>query len=298
MVGGLVLSVMGYRDVSAVGKVVVGVEEASPLADYLIPGAIVTKLNDHSVASSEEGFDPWSLFLKSSRNDEMEFGWCVDFAELDSSPRECCLADEPTSTSLSCFVANTTPIRIGCLNPVPVLTSTHEDVRCQSETGCKDGFACARPTEKENLLRLTVMNNGQEREEVVLWTGPRREIYDEVTVGKWLPRFSFLPLSLPMWFNTFWEYMLTVNLSLFLFNLVPISGLDGSHLLRSMFAMLKERGAGETYDLEALERGDAEDVPRNRHGYQIGHLERVISGGASTLVALNLVLVGLALIPT
>ncbi|KAJ3573613.1 hypothetical protein NP233_g2329 [Leucocoprinus birnbaumii] len=312
MVGGLVLSVAGYRDVSEFGRVVVGVEETSPLAGYLIPGTIVTKLNDHSMVPSEEDSDPWSSFLKSSKNDEMEFGWCVDSAELgvcinvltyakanedrlESSSKECCLPDEPTLTSLSCFVANTKPIQLGCLNPVPILTSTDPKVRCYSETGCHDGSVCVRPAEKENLLRLTVLHNDQDREEVVLWTGPRNEIYDEVTVDKWLPRFSFLPLSLPSWLNIFWEYMSTVNHSLFLFNLVPISGLDGSHLLRSLFEMVKDRGS-ETYDLEALESGDATENHRSRPRFEA--LERLISGGAAVLVGLDLVLVGLGLLRT
>lgn len=58
------------------------VEQASPLAGYLMPGMIVTKLNDHSMVPLGEDSDPWSSFLKSSKNDEMELGWCVDSTEL------------------------------------------------------------------------------------------------------------------------------------------------------------------------------------------------------------------------
>lgn len=100
---------------------------------------------------------------------------------LGSSSKECCLPDKSTTT-LSCFTANTTPIQLGCLKPVPILTSTDEKTRCASEDGCKNGLVCVRPAEKENLLRLTVRSGELEHEEVVLWTGPRGEIYDE---GEW-----------------------------------------------------------------------------------------------------------------
>lgn len=68
---------------------------------------------------------------------------------------------------------------------MPILSSTDEKVRCASENGCKEGFVCVRPAEKENLLRLTVRSGDElEHEEVVLWTGPRGEIYDEGELGQ------------------------------------------------------------------------------------------------------------------
>jgi len=55
---------------------------------------------------------------------------------------------------------------------------------------------------------------------VVLWTGSLQEIYSDsrllqfccrscgsVIIGTGLPRFSFLPLSCPVWLNTFSEYI-------------------------------------------------------------------------------------------
>jgi hypothetical protein len=52
------------------------------LAGYLIPGTVVTKLNDRAMVSEKGNSDPWSSFLKSSRNEEMTSGWCVDSTEL------------------------------------------------------------------------------------------------------------------------------------------------------------------------------------------------------------------------
>lgn len=39
---------------------------------------MITKLNDHPLATTQSDSDPWSTFLKSLENDEMNFGWCVD----------------------------------------------------------------------------------------------------------------------------------------------------------------------------------------------------------------------------
>lgn len=56
--------------------------KASPLVGYLAPGAVVTKLNDHALAATQLDLDPWSTFLKSPKNDEMNLGWCVDMKDL------------------------------------------------------------------------------------------------------------------------------------------------------------------------------------------------------------------------
>ncbi|KAF9447627.1 hypothetical protein P691DRAFT_776009 [Macrolepiota fuliginosa MF-IS2] len=295
---GVFFALLGYKDVSSIGRVVLNVDEASPLVGYLVGGAIITKLNDQSMVSSLANSDPWGSFLKSPPDGGVDLGWCVDAKEFGSSSKECCLPDETLSTALSCFVANTTPNQIGCLDPIPVLTSTDATLRCASENDCKGGHVCLRPSEREGLLRLTVTGGEEKHENVVLWSGPRREIWDEVMVGRWLPRFAFLPISLPSWANIFWEYMMMVNLSLFLFNLVPIGGLDGTHFLRSVLASLTEDSKHETYDLEAMGRAEVEGAGGNGEGTWCRVLEKGISGGAGLLVAVNIVLAVFALIRT
>jgi len=76
------------------------------------------------------------------------------------------------------------------------------------------------------------------------------------------------------------RYILMVNFSLFLFNLVPIVGLDGSHLFRSLLAAWKRPPSDAVYDLEALESR----VTR------ISSMEKMVSTLAGFLVALNIVL--------
>ncbi|EKM77676.1 hypothetical protein AGABI1DRAFT_114978, partial [Agaricus bisporus var. burnettii JB137-S8] len=170
---GLFWTFLGYKDISALGRVVLQVEDDSPLAGHLTTGAIITKLNDHSMASSSIDRDPWTSFLKSTKNDDIFLGWCIDSNALDSSGKECCLPDESKNDTLSCFVANTVPTRVGCMDPIPILTSTKTTDRCESGTDCRNGHVCVRPAETEELLRLTIKGNELEPDKVVLWSGPR-----------------------------------------------------------------------------------------------------------------------------
>ncbi|KAL9709462.1 hypothetical protein Ac2012v2_007197 [Leucoagaricus gongylophorus] len=263
-----------YRHTNSLGRVITHVQPASPLAGHLVPGTLVTQLNDQSMAFSTHLPDPWTSFLLTeSTTYAPELGWCTETAHFNASSSQCCLSHHPTPP-LACFLANTQ--QSACLDPVPILTQQH--TRCAADT-CKDGFICVRPAETDHLLRITVFDPQQKRQYVVLWQGPRHEIYHHVTVGTRLPKFSFLPLRFPVWLNTLWEYMLMVNLSLFLFNLVPIVGLDGSHLLRSILAAAYPQP--QSNDIEALE---------SRRTMQHSCLEKMISALAGFLIALDFIL--------
>ncbi|CAA7262563.1 unnamed protein product [Cyclocybe aegerita] len=98
----------------------------------------------------------------------------------------------------------------------------------------------------------------QERESVVLWSGPREEVWEEVQVTTWLPRASFLPLWVPLLVQLFWDYLLTATLSLYFFNLLPLPHLDGTQLLRAFLDIVLDprfKEQGFVYDLESLESG-------------------------------------------
>lgn len=135
--------------------------------------------------------DPWTSFLLTeSTTYAPELGWCTETAHfslsfilfyfscffdimmpIDASSSQCCLSHHPTPP-LACFLANTQ--QSACLDPVPILTQQH--TRCAADT-CKDGFICVRPAETDHLLRITVFDPQQKRQYVVLWQGPRHEIY-------------------------------------------------------------------------------------------------------------------------
>lgn len=92
------------------------------------------------------------------------------------------------------------------------------------------------------------------------------------------------------------RYLLTVNLSLFLFNLIPLGNLDGLHFLRSILTSTIETNTHEVYDLEALGRADAFRGPDVRRQSRYRLLEKGISGGVALLVALDTILLMFALI--
>jgi S2P endopeptidase len=95
-----------------------------------------------------------------------------------------------------------------------------------------------------------------------------------VEVGTFLPRFSFLPLWLPVTFQVFFEfvhsnfhdsilligidrYLRMATLSLYFFNLLPLPFLDGAQFLNTILDMSfdspVQSASIEEYDLEALE---------------------------------------------
>lgn len=91
------------------------------------------------------------------------------------------------------------------------------------------------PHEEAQLLRLIVRPSGLDstEETVVLWSGPRREVWEQgnerisihrisistafgiVQVGNWLPRFRLLPLGFPTLLKKFWKYVMLLWVSRF-----------------------------------------------------------------------------------
>lgn len=105
---------------------------------------------------------------------------------------------------------------------------------------------------------------GNPTEYVLVWSGPTSEILTHVHVGRRQPRFSWLPGSLPKLWELFLEYLATINLSLFFFNLLPISILDGGVVLGVVLDILERRSKGtsgaEAYEFDSMvESGVTQD---------------------------------------
>jgi len=79
-VGTALWSLLGYTDISAWGRVVIGVESGSPLNTYLPVGTIITKIDDKLLTTSDPSLDLWTTLLsegtKTDSSDDL--GWCVD----------------------------------------------------------------------------------------------------------------------------------------------------------------------------------------------------------------------------
>ncbi|KDR70284.1 hypothetical protein GALMADRAFT_255189 [Galerina marginata CBS 339.88] len=198
----IVSFVSGYRNISNTGKIVVAVSVDSPLSLHLSAGSIITKLDDKSLASST---DIWTEYLMGPTED-LNRGWCVQRTVLDKSDACCSLINNKVSP-FACFVSQDHSEQ-GCIDPVPIMTKHDGHGRCTTPNDCPSESVCAFPHKESQLMRLTVRPSILELEEtVVLWNGPRIEVWEEVQVGNWLPRIWFLPLWFSPLLTRFWEYV-------------------------------------------------------------------------------------------
>jgi len=113
----------------------------------------------------------------------------------------------------------------------------------------------------------------RESEEVLLWSGPKVEVWEQVQVGTLRPRFRFLPLGLPRTIQIFFEYLQMATLSLYIFNLLPLPFLDGTQLLDALLGFLHDSSYSfpadmlEEIDLETLEGGTGWGGRGRRQGH-------------------------------
>lgn len=145
-----------------------------------------------------------------------------------------------------------------------------------------------QPSFVPRLLGSTAMKTpgGNPTEYVLVWSGPTSEILDHVHVGRRQPLFSWLPISLPELWELFLEYLATINLSLFFFNLLPIPILDGGVVLGVVLDMLERRfgrskvATGvEAYDIDSMvESGETRGSTIRGRGWR-RPLERGIGFG-------------------
>lgn len=126
---------------------------------------------------------------------------------------------------LSCFTTNSPEMR-RCLDPLPILTRPADNPRCRVDADCTgDNTICIRTDPAAHLVRLaykSVWNVEGPVEQIVLWHGPRQEIYEQgtfqhtitrsllitavVEVGSHLPRIPFFPLWFPQLVYSFFMF--------------------------------------------------------------------------------------------
>ncbi|KAJ7472234.1 hypothetical protein B0H11DRAFT_1347004 [Mycena galericulata] len=254
-----------YRDVSDVGRVVVGIDADSDLRGHLPIGALIIKLDDTPLGGAT---DRWAAYLTSTQTSDS--GWCVDRAGFLGSPRTCCAAHDGSEGG-SCFVTVSPSDGKGCLDAVATLTA-QDAQRCATDADCPGATsACVRPDVSAQILRLTVRVAERAQEQVVLWSGPREEVLEQVELGAFLPRTRLLPLWLQTSMHLFWAYLKTATLSLYLFNLLPLPYLDGAQFVYTLLDAVFDpdaRGGLDEYDIEALEAASSANEGALRRGRQ------------------------------
>lgn len=290
-------AMLGYRNIAAYGRGVISIEKDSPLGDFIPLGSLITKLDDVSLARPE---DMWTLYLTSSGPPPDEaMGWCVDRDSYLESTQSCCTSDHSTSSTqlLSCFADLQSDAR-RCLDPVTVLTRPTEIHRCRVASDCPSaisGSSCVRPDPSTHLMRLTIASPS-DTGEILLWSGPKNEVWEQVEVGVYLPWLTLLPLWLPGFLHLFYTYLQAATLSLFVFNLLPLPYLDGEQLFGVLLDYAFDatpRYAEEEYDVDVEEASGERSRRRGRRAgrWKMGLL-RVVRLGTMLLFG-SCVLLGL-----
>ncbi|KAI0772391.1 hypothetical protein BD413DRAFT_612553 [Trametes elegans] len=276
---------LGYRDVSSYGRVVVAVDEDSPLYGHVPVGAVIYKVGDEPLAAPEGAAARWEALMSPSagKAQTSSLGWCADepwFAAQDSA---CCIGASIDSGSDSsdasgptrvCFAALNEPAFARCVDPLRFLHPAESAGarRCAARGECARGELCVRPRGDQDVLALTMhlpawlqaaeaADAGGDGEVTVVWQGDRREILEEVDVGDWLPRARWLPMGLPFVWATLFSYLQTLTLSLYFFNLLPLPFLDGGQLLDVLADAWARVGRGrpgdEAIPLAGVEEGES-----------------------------------------
>ncbi|KZT35486.1 hypothetical protein SISSUDRAFT_163590 [Sistotremastrum suecicum HHB10207 ss-3] len=264
--GSLLWDVIGYTDVSGEGRVIVGHAEGSALASHLPVRDLITHLDDVSLADTPTNHDVWSTFLTSDSPHRGGAGWCVPGAWFESQPSLCCppmnLKATPPEIQTSCFEELTRGRGAKaqhCLDPLALFTPSGNEpaLRCWSQDECASG-TCIVPHSSAQLLRIRVKPfiwvSETPTSRVVVWNGPRTEVFEEVQVGIYQPKYSSGPVWLPRIFEILQGYFITINLSLFFFNMLPIRALDGGQAVEALLELLMKLKAQDDFDIELGER--------------------------------------------
>ncbi|KAI6032624.1 hypothetical protein F5J12DRAFT_795509 [Pisolithus orientalis] len=283
------LSEFLFEDVSRLGKVVVGVHPGSPLQSYIPSGAIVTMLDDTmlSVTESAPTSDPWDEFLLSPSTPVVTRGWCFENSGLANASSS--LKCQSTDSRL-CFVLMHGTSDQYSLDAVTVLSG--DLARCDASVGCTPLSSCVMPRRGQQLVRITLLSNSLNgSEEVVLWKGPRREIWEQVEVSTFRSRIPLISNRVRRYIVDFVEYMKLINLSLYLVNMLPIPALDGFQLLATLLELIfgREYESG-SIDLEAGSHSSGAVIDRTRETPVQRIIQATLSTSTVTLVTLNVLL--------
>ncbi|KAJ4001428.1 peptidase family M50-domain-containing protein [Lentinula boryana] len=267
---GTMLVNLGWEDLSKEGRMVVGIDDDSPLNAVLRAGSMITALDDISLASEE---DRWSQYLMPQIPIDVPwYGWCVSQELFRTNSAECCKDAHPTLDRL-CF--DSLGRGKGCLNPIPILSTSDHQFRCKAGSDCNDDAVCVQPDSSSSILRLSVQG-----QDLILWNGPRSEIWEQVSVDRYAPRLWFVPSTTIRLLREFWSYLQMATLSLFIFNLLPLPFLDGAQLLSALM----------DYAYPVLEPNNDLETGGVSAGLWKQRLERLVQFGTLCLIALYFLL--------
>jgi len=245
---------VGYEDVSRLGKVVISIDDDSPLNGHLIPGETITRLDDFALGSDLHQ-DLWSrYFLEPDTISASPLtGWCVETEWLQGQPSDCCSTNATDTSDIACFSSflRSSASVDRCIDPMPIMAG-NDRARCSPSGACAANFTCVIYASPNPLLRIEASKDETPR--IVLWSGPPLEVWEQVEVGELRPRVFVYPLWLPKLLASYISYLKTIMFSLFVMNLLPLSFLDGGQVSQATIDFLL-KDSEKTQDIEVGGRG-------------------------------------------
>lgn len=264
------------------------------MAEYLFPGTIIQKIDDEQLVLPQgKDTDIWTEYMGDSTR-MSDVGWCVPAESFLAATTACCHSGgiPYNSDALSCFTSLVSGEERRCIDPMGFMTNVTAE-RCSAspsisadsgdykedsdsdsasntngayQQSCKDLNAlCVRPAPHVELLRLTfihpsasLLEEDGKRSMVILWSGPRREILEQVLVDT-RRLTAFFSFAFVDFLTYFYSYLTTANLSLFFFNLLPLSFLDGGQLLGTLLRW-NASGGGEHFGMRVTRRRSSGDA--------------------------------------
>ena len=134
----------------------------------------------------------WDDFLLAPVAPVVSQGWCLNNSVLQNvssqpqSPFTHVLLHTfyfsasvqcPFTNGHFCFTSVERSSDLYSLDPVPILTGN--STRCNASVACTPSSSCIALQRGQQLVRITLLNLSDGTEEVVHWSGPREEIWEQ-----------------------------------------------------------------------------------------------------------------------
>ena len=155
----------------------------------------VTHLDDVFLGGKE---DSWQSYLDSDEIGDAGRGWCIERTlyegELADHRLDCRSSSELSSppctkeqeiSFVRTIASSTSGLQARCFSPHPMLDVPSG--RCPCPSG---RWVCVRPAPEEHILRIQLGSKSRNSEHVVLWSGDRRGVLEDVEVGTQMPRIA------------------------------------------------------------------------------------------------------------
>ncbi|KAH7104445.1 hypothetical protein BKA62DRAFT_460853 [Auriculariales sp. MPI-PUGE-AT-0066] len=263
-----------YPDVEGGGLVVFDVTGSSPLRSHLERGAFVTSLDDIKLDSlnpmrgDPTAMQAWKSHLVTWTDDTLlTQGWCIpqDTFQGAPSPSPKC-STQTGAVVFERFDYSIEDKSTHCLDPLPIFKGfirchhTGQCAKAREKTGQE--HVCVAPPQSEKVMRIGVRE--EDHTHLIVWRGPKREVYDQVDVRDFAPRWSFVPLSLLLEIEAIFRYIVSLTWVLALVNMLPVKALDGGATLSALLTPLVQLPAPSLASSDALEASDALEIGASR----------------------------------